>query len=216
MTRIVVADDDTLLGDLVATLFAPADDLEVVSVAADGEEAMAAVARCRPDLLLLDVNLPVCDGWEVLTRLRRQRSPVRVVIMSVDYSEQLVRRARALGAAEYLDKREAARRLRSVLRRVAAGESWFQRHPPGSIRAAMEPDPGSSDPLELVEDLTERQRSVARCICEGKSNQEIALELAISLHTAKAHVSQILWKLGAQNRADAARLIVQRRLLPRK
>ena len=93
MTRIVVAEDDTLLGDLVATLFAQADDLEVVGLAADGEEAVAAVARCRPDLLLLDVNLPVCDGWEVLARLRRQRSPVRVVMMSVDYSERLVRRA---------------------------------------------------------------------------------------------------------------------------
>ena len=91
---------------------------------------------------------------------------------------------------------------------VPAPSARFESRGGGGTRRGGELDP--------AEELTERQRTVARCICEGKSNQEIAAELAISLHTAKAHVSQILWKLGAQNRADAARLIVQRRLLPRK
>lgn len=211
MTRIVVAEDDTLLGALVATLFRSADDLELVCVAPDGASAIRATEEQKPDVLLLDVNLPVASGWEVLERVRASTPGMRVVMMSVHYSDQAVRRARAMGAAEYLDKRDAARCMHDVLRRVAAGEEWFQ-HRPIEARPAAKDLPGA----RRTDSLTDRERDVARCICEGRSNQEIASRLGISPHTAAAHVSHILLKLDAHNRTEAARIIVQRGLLGRR
>lgn len=198
--RIVVADDHPILVDGVEALLATVDDIQVVARCADGAEALATVAEHRPDALVLDLHMPIMDGLEVLTALKRHDASPAVVLLAAELSGPEALEAVRLGVRGIVLKAEAPRRLIECLRSVQAGGRWI--------------DPGTFDTLldtalarearaeELRSQLTERELEVIAVAAQGLSNKTIADELGIGVGTVKTHLYNVFQKLGVNNRTE--------------
>ena len=201
--RIVVADDHPVVRDGLIAMLQTQSDFEVIGEAGDGAEALHMVAERTPDVLLLDLEMPRMDGIETLQRLREQRSSVRVIVFTVfDTDERIVSAMRA-GAKGYLLKGAPRDDVFRAVRVVNEG---------GSL---LEPLIASKllDSVNNPDALTERQKEVLHLLATGLLNKEIADQLHISERTVKFHVSEILGKLGAGNRTEAAAIAMQRGLI---
>ncbi|MBD3008930.1 MULTISPECIES: response regulator transcription factor [unclassified Streptomyces] len=206
---LVVDDEPIILAGLSAILDSQAD-LTVVGTAADGEEAVEACARLRPDVLLLDIRMPRRNGLWALAELGRRGllGPGRsqVLMLTTFDLDSYVDEALAAGASGFLLKNSAYEELTGAVRAAAAGHSALSpavtsRIIEGHLRARQRP---SEQELARLRDLTERERDVLRLVGDGLSNAEIADRLVVSLHTVKTHVSRMLTKTGCQSRAQAA------------
>jgi DNA-binding NarL/FixJ family response regulator len=211
--RILLADDHDLFREGLAGLVNAEPDLEIAGQARDGFEALTLARDLRPDLIVMDINMPLCDGLEA-TRLIRARWPeARVVILTIhDEDEKLFAAIRAGACGYILKSTHSADFLRGV-RGALAGEAAL---PPKlaarlveefarlSSRSAPE-----SPPSDLP-DLTFREREVLDLVATGAADKEIAAQLSISLHTAKTHVRNILSKLHAANRREAAQMLIKK------
>jgi DNA-binding NarL/FixJ family response regulator len=180
-------------------------DLEVVGEAADGEEAVAETARTRPDVVLMDVRMPRMDGIEATRRITTDHAegPRVLILTTFDLDEYVFRGLRA-GAGGFLLKDVTPEDLVKAVRVVAEGDSLLS---PGVTRRLIEefvktPDADAAPPPELAS-LTEREREVLALIGRGRSNQEIARELYLSMATVKTHVNRLFAKLGLRDRAQA-------------
>ena len=201
--RIVVADDHPVVRDGLIAMLQTQSDFEVIGEAGDGEEALHMVAESAPDVLLLDLEMPRMDGIETLQRLGEQRSSVRVIVFTVfDTDERIVSAMRA-GAKGYLLKGAPRDDVFRAVRVVNEG---------GSL---LEPLIASKllDSVNNPDALTARQKEVLHLLATGLLNKEIADQLHISERTVKFHVSEILGKLGAGNRTEAAAIAMQRGLI---
>jgi two-component system nitrate/nitrite response regulator NarL len=208
--RVLVVDDDELLGSLLKSWVEREADVEVVGVATSGEEAILRVRELRPDLLLLDVNMPRMSGLEVLERLAQGGAMPPVLVLSVDDDEQTMLSAFRAGARGYLSKRGAKGALIEAIRAVASGEAWLDRRLTTRVLEELRQCAQRSGVHERPEaSLTDRERAVLEYIGQGLTNQQIAEKLFLSRHTVKLHVSNILHKLGLMNRVEAA-LFAQR------
>lgn len=215
-TRILLVDDHELFREGLAGLVNGQPDLTVVGQAGDGLEALTLARDLQPDLIVMDINMPICDGLEA-TRLIREALPqVRIVMLTVhDKDEKLFAAIRA-GANGYLLKDTNAADFLHGVRGALGGEATLPPKLAASLveeyaRLASKPAVTLTD--EEEPDLTPRELEVLNYIAAGASNQEIADELSISLHTVKSHVRNILGKLHAVNRRQAARLAARRGLL---
>jgi len=181
------------------------DGIEVVGTAADGEEALALVARHRPDVVLMDLRMPRLDGVEATRRLAAGEPAVGIVALTTYADDETVIAALQAGARGYLTKDAGAEQIRAAIERVAAGEAALdpavQRH---LVAAVAE---GESEPAapasELPDGLTPREAEVLGLIAEGLSNAEIAERLVVSGATVKSHVNHLLAKIRARDRAQA-------------
>ena len=201
--RIVVADDHPVVRDGLIAMLQTQSDFEVIGEAGDGAEALHMVAERTPDVLLLDLEMPQVDGIETLQRLGEQRSSVRVIVFTVfDTDERIVSAMRA-GAKGYLLKGAPRDDVFRAVRVVNEG---------GSL---LEPLIASKllDSVNNPDALTARQKEVLHLLATGLLNKEIADQLNISERTVKFHVSEILGKLGAGNRTEAAAIAMQRGLI---
>jgi DNA-binding NarL/FixJ family response regulator len=210
--RIVLADDHALLREGLAGLINAQPDLVVVGQAADGLEALTLARDLRPDLIVMDISMPVCDGLEA-TRLIRAAQPLaRILILTIHDADEELFEAIKAGAGGYVLKNTTAAEFLGSVRGVLAGEAAL---PPKlaarllaefarlAHRAASEPPP------EEAPELSARECEVLRLIAAGATNKEIAAQLGLSLHTVKSHVCNILGKLHAANRRQAAKAAVQ-------
>ncbi len=204
MIRVLLADDQQLIRAGFRALLAAEDDIEVVAEAADGHQAVALAAEHRPDVVLMDVQMPSLDGIEATRRIAADPAlaAVRVVVLTNYGLDEYVFAALRAGASGFLVKDiELVELLRGV--RVAArGDALLA---PGALRALIDefvarpPEPyPTADPGVL----TNREREVVRLVARGLSNEEIAAHLVISQTTAKTHVSRAMTKLGARDRAQ--------------
>ncbi|MBN6040980.1 response regulator transcription factor [Amycolatopsis sp. 195334CR] len=206
MIKVVIADDEALVRAGLRGLLEPTPDLEVVSEAEDGREAVEAALRYQPDVLLMDIRMPVLDGLRALEQVARLERAPRVIMLTTFDLDDYVHRALRAGAAGFLLKDTPPVELTAAIRTVAAGNAMLaptvtqrlitafaEQHPERARRAR-----------EKLTALTERERGVINAVAKGLSNADIAKELLMSEATVKAHVSRSLAKLGLTNRVQAA------------
>lgn len=209
--RVVVADDQALVRSGFSMLLAGEADIEVVGQAANGAEAVALAASEKPDVMLMDVRMPVMDGLEGTRRITGDESlsATRVVILTTFDLDEYVHEALRAGASGFLLKDTLPIELLNAVRVVAAGDALIT--PKITRRLIAEfarlPEPGAAAATSAVLDqLTDREREVLELIAKGRSNAEIASELFVSHATVKTHVSRLLMKLDARDRAQLVML----------
>ena len=201
--RVLIADDHRLMREGTAALLAADDRLEVVGLARDGREAVALAERRNPDVVLLDLNMPVMPGIEACAAIRARSPKCQVLILTVSEQEPDLYASLRVGAAGYLLKDMAPNELVEAV--LEAGRGQPQIAPAIASRLLTELAGGraeaTSDPLE---ELSEREREVLALLAKGLRNREIGERLFISESTVKTHVRHVLEKLQARNRAEAA------------
>jgi DNA-binding NarL/FixJ family response regulator len=205
-TRVLVVDDEALLRTAFSSLIGAEDDLEVAGEAADGRQAVELAARLVPDVVVMDVRMPVMDGIQAtrqITAASRAQTPPRVLILTTFDLDEYVFDALRAGASGFALKSRPLEELLSAIRTVAAGEALLA--PSVTRRLIAHFTAGArvpARPLTGLNELTEREREVLALVARGLSNAELAATLHVSLPTAKTHVSRILTKLGARDRTQ--------------
>ena len=205
MIRVLVADDQALVRGSVRVLVDTAADLEVIGEAANGAEAVEIAAAQKPDVLLMDVRMPVMDGIQATRQITEnpQTASVRILILTTFDLDEYVYAALRAGASGFLLKDTPPADLLTAIRIVAAGEALLAPAVTRRLIAAFArlPQPGQR-PAATLEGVTERESEVLALIARGLSNAEIARALHVTMATAKTHISRLLAKLGARDRAQ--------------
>jgi NarL family two-component system response regulator LiaR len=198
--RVVIADDHRVVRDGLCYLLSQEPGVEVAGEAGDGRQAIDVVAATHPDVLLLDLYMPGLDGHAVLAALQEApHQPAVVVLTSATDDEHLVRAMHA-GATSYLLKTAPAEQVIAAVRDAAAGTASLSPELLTRLTQALRRPP----PPDPLRQLSPRERDVLQLIARGRSNRQIARDLAIGEQTVKTHVSSILGKLGLQDRVQAA------------
>ncbi len=207
--RILVVDDHPIVRSGITSVLATQPDFEVVGEAANGAEAVQAAARLSPDLVLMDLRMPVQDGVGATAEILAARRATRVVVLTTYASDGEVLRAIEAGAVGYLLKDVPHDELFRALRAVARGERYLAPVVTERLMARWQQPRGSAPRATL----TDRELDVVRCVARGDGNKEIAAALGIAEPTVKAHLVHIFEKLGVDNRTAAARAARERGLL---
>lgn len=214
--RLLLVDDHELFREGLAGLVNAQPDLTIVGQAGDGLEALTLARDLQPDLIVMDINMPICDGLEA-TRLIREALPdVRIVMLTVHDQDEKLFAAIKAGANGYLLKDTNSADFLQGVRGALGGEASLPPRLAASLvnaYARLAAQTAVALPDEADPDLTPRELEVLNLIAVGASNQEISDQLSISLHTTKSHVRSILSKLHAVNRRQATRLAARRGLL---
>ncbi len=199
----LVVDDEVLLRAAFSSLIEAEDDLEVVGAAANGQQAAELAEKLMPDVVVMDVRMPVLDGIEATRRITRDRSGSRVLILTTFDLDEYVFEALRAGASGFALKSRPPEELLSGIRTVAAGEALLA---PNVTRRLIAHFTGRTSATAKtpwgLDELTEREREVLALVARGLSNAELAATLHVTLPTAKTHVSRILTKLGARDRTQ--------------
>lgn len=206
MIRVLVADDQALLRTGFGVIIDAEPDLEVVGEAGNGVEAVRRARELRPDVVLMDIRMPDLDGIAATEQIGRLPDPPTVIVLTTFDQNEYVYRALRAGASGFLLKDSPATRLLAAIRAAATGDSLIE---PAITRRLVEgfaapaaEGPRAQLPAEL-EQLTEREREVLRCVARGWSNAEIAADMVVAESTVKTHVARILAKLGVRDRVQA-------------
>lgn len=208
--RVLIVDDHPVVRSGVRALLAATPEVEVIGEAADGLEAVEAVERHRPDVVLMDLRMPKLGGTEATRRILASRPRTGVVILTSPDSEEEVVAALEAGALGYLAKTAPQSDFLAALRTVHRGEAWL---PAGLTRRILgRLRPAASGPA--VEELTRREFEVFELLASGLANGEIADRLGIAEITVRTHVSHLFAKLGVSNRVQAALHAWRRGLVP--
>lgn len=194
--RILLADDHGIVREGLRMYLRYDPDLEIVGEAGNGKEAVEQAKRLQPDLVLMDILMPIMDGLEATAAIRRELPDAEVIVMTSVLDDAVIQRAIAAGAIGYLLKDTGSDELRRAIHAAAQGQVQLSRAVAMRLAAKRE----ESFPVEA---LTDREFEVLREIARGRSNKEIALSLSIAEKTVKAHVGNILHKLGVASRTQA-------------
>jgi two-component system NarL family response regulator len=200
--RVVVVDDHPVVRDGLETLLRAAADIEVVGDAADGRAAIAAWREHEPDVMLMDLRMPRMDGVDAIAAILRTSPDARIIVLTTFDGDEDIHRALRLGARAYLLKDAFGEEILAAIRSVHAG----RKHVPPVVAARLAERP-------IDRDLTAREVEVLELIARGNSNREIGDQLSIAEGTVKAHVNNILGKLEARDRTEAAMIALKRGII---
>ncbi|HET6445038.1 MAG TPA: response regulator transcription factor [candidate division Zixibacteria bacterium] len=205
--RVLIVDDHLMVRDGLRTFISIYDDLEVVGEAVDGEESVRICSVLKPDVVLMDMVMPKLDGPDATLRIKGENPQIQVIALSTFSEQELVQRAIRAGAVSYLLKDVHADRLAKAIRDAHRGLSTLDAAAAQAlVQSATEQAPPDYN-------LTPREMEVLALIVDGMTNREISEQLIISQSTTRLHVSNILSKLGASNRTEAAAMALQNNLL---
>lgn len=208
MIRVLLVDDDALVRAGLRMILGGAPDIEVVGEASDGAAGLDTARDCKPDVVLMDIRMPVMDGIKATATLRAADDAPHVIVLTTFEADDLVVQALRAGAGGFLLKDSRPERLVGAVKAVCEGEPMLSpsvtRQLVDRVTASTPVDPANADRLKR---LTSREHEVAVLISRGLSNADIAADLYMSVPTVKAHVSRILAKLDADNRVQAAIMV---------
>ena len=214
VSKIILVDDQVLYREALRSLIERWDDFQVVAEASDGAQAIEFTALYQPDLILMDVRMPDMDGITAAQAILSKNPDMTIVMLTVESEKSLVFDALQIGARGYLLKDTPARKLRDRLRSVINGEATLSESVTASvlnefskmrINGAVK-DTKSEDKAfqNLVSSLSARDKDILRLLAQGKSNEQIASDLYLSLGTVKKRISQLMMRLGFENRVQIA------------
>jgi DNA-binding NarL/FixJ family response regulator len=205
--RVLIADDQKIVRDGLATLLGLLDGIDVVGTAVDGDDAVRQVARVDPDVVLMDLRMPNCSGVEATEQLTAAGSRARVVVLTTYSDDDWVFGALKAGARGFLTKDAGADEIHDAIVTVANGEAQLEPSVQRRLLEALTAGAGSGataerEPATIPDNLTPREADVLRLIAAGRSNSEIADELYISDATVKTHINHLLAKTAMRDRAQ--------------
>ena len=214
MPRIMLVDDHVLFRKGVAALLASRSDIQVVGEASDGLEAIEVARSTFPDIILMDIGMPNCNGLEATRHIKREMPHIQIVMLTVSDDDQHLFEAIKSGAQGYLLKDLEPSQLYLMIESISRGEAPLS----GAIAAKIlkeftQPNQDSNQNPEIIDALTEREINILELVVEGMTNKEIASSLVISENTVKIHLRNILEKLHLQNRIQAAVYAVRQGLV---
>ena len=205
---ILIVDDHAILREGVRALLSVHEDLQVVGEASDGQEAIGAVERLDPDVVLMDIAMPGLGGIEAALQMKKLGTRAKVLILSQYEDREYVRRLLKAGVSGYVLKKSAGAELANAIRAVYRGGLVLD---PEVARTAMEEAnpaaPGGADPYDA---LTDREKQVLKLVADGRSNKEVAEVLGISVKTAMSHREHVMEKLGVHNRTELVRFAIKK------
>jgi DNA-binding NarL/FixJ family response regulator len=203
--RILIVEDQRIVRDGLIALLEDEDEMLIVGEAANGQEAVAAFRQLQPDVILMDLQMPIMDGAEATQQIRGIAPDARILVLTTYATDEFIFKALRAGARGYLLKDTSADELLHAIRLVHRGQTLLA--PVVAERLVTGISSGGQEPLTI------RELEVLKLLGRGMSNNEIAAELSIAQRTAKVHVQNILGKLGATNRTEAVSIAVRQRLI---
>lgn len=201
--RVMIVDDYMMVRDGLKAFLSFYDDLEVVAEAKDGEQAVALCTQVEPDVILMDIVMPGMDGASATQQILQKSPQVQVIALTSFIEEELVQGAMQAGAIGYLLKDVNANQLAQAIRAAYRGYGTIDS---AAVQVLAK---GSQVKKDLMFDLTPRERDVLELMASGKSNKQIAEDLTLSIGTVRFHISNILTKMGVDNRTEAVILAFQ-------
>jgi len=204
--RIMLVDDHAVVRSGLSAFLSVNPDLELVAEAENGEQAVIRANLTRPDVILMDLMMPVMDGVAATRAIKQQHPGIQIVALTSFQEDELVQNALKAGAVGYLMKNVSSRELAAAIRAAKEGKMTLS---PEAAQALVR----ASQQAEETETLTEREREVLKLMVEGLNNAEIGERLVVSLSTVKYHISNILMKLGVDNRVAAVTTAIQKKLV---
>lgn len=201
--RVMIVDDYMMVRDGLKAFLSFYDDLEVVAEAKDGEQAVALCTQVEPDVILMDIVMPGMDGASATQQILQKSPQVHVIALTSFIEEELVQGAMQAGAIGYLLKDVNANQLAQAIRAAYRGYGTIDS---AAVQVLAK---GSQVKKDLMFDLTPRERDVLELMASGKSNKQIAEDLTLSIGTVRFHISNILTKMGVDNRTEAVILAFQ-------
>jgi len=210
--RILLADDHTLMRSGIRALLEDEPGLTVIGEAEDGRSAVAQACRLEPDVVIMDIAMPLLNGLEATRQIRQQCPRVRVLILSMHDNEEYIRQVLEAGAMGYILKDAAARELISAIRSVYRGEAVLS---PAVTRLVIEDYLrwGGARPQDESDGLSPREREVLQLIAEGYTNKQIAEILSISIKTVQAHRNNLMGKLDLHDRGELIKYAIQKKII---
>jgi len=204
--RIMLVDDHAVVRSGLGAFLSVNPDLELVGEAENGEQAVIRASILKPDVILMDLMMPVMDGVAATAAIKKRDPEIQIVALTSFQEDELVQNALKAGAIGYLMKNVSARELAAAIRSAKDGKMMLS---PEAAQALVH----ASQQAHETEILTEREREVLKLMVDGLNNAEIAERLVVSLSTIKYHISNILMKLGVDNRVAAVTMAIQKKLI---
>jgi two-component system response regulator NreC len=210
--RVILADDHRILREGIRALIEDQEDMEVVGEAEDGLATVKLVAQLQPDVVVMDIAMPLLNGLEATRQIRRDYSQVNVLILTMHENEEYIRQVLAAGALGYVLKDAAARDLLGAIRTVNQGEAVLS---PAITRLVIEDYLrwGDIRPEDARDGLTAREREVLQLIAEGYTNKEIAGIMSLSVKTVQSHRTNLMNKLDLHDRGELIKYAIQKKII---
>jgi NarL family two-component system response regulator YdfI len=212
MIRVLITDDHLIVREGLRLILETVDGIEIAGEASDGAECLALVPECRPDVILMDLQMPRMDGITAIDHLRREHPEIAIVILTTYNEDDLMIRGLQAGARGYLLKDTSRENLLDTIQAAAKGETLLKPEILARVLSARPASvPGPVHPVDST--LTERELQVLQSAARGERNKEIAYKLGITERTVKAHLASIYQKFNVDSRAAAVAVAAQKGLL---